>query len=159
MQGQKALRFHQTYLKLCSKDEQRSYGFGTAWGWVINDRIFIFGWANPLRQWQTKAMISCHPLSDCCWVSVGLLFVVCFEPSWWLFGWSSMLNHIGATGERDKPLVQIPTFALFALDHLTYDVFPVFGPSVQVRMKTTSVYITFHYLMGHTNFAKMQVFT
>ncbi len=26
----------------------RSYGFGTTWGWVINDRIFIFG---PLRMW------------------------------------------------------------------------------------------------------------
>ncbi len=49
MQGQKALEFHQKYLNLCSKDEQRSYGFGTTWGWVINDRIFIFGWTIPLR--------------------------------------------------------------------------------------------------------------
>ncbi len=32
------------YLNLCSEDEQRSYGFGTTWGWVINDRNFIFGW-------------------------------------------------------------------------------------------------------------------
>ncbi len=24
------------------------YGFGTAWGWVINDRILIFGWTIPL---------------------------------------------------------------------------------------------------------------
>ncbi len=23
-------------------------GFGTTWGWVINDRIFIFGWTIPL---------------------------------------------------------------------------------------------------------------
>ncbi len=29
MKGQKALRFHQKYLNLCSEDEQRSYGFGT----------------------------------------------------------------------------------------------------------------------------------
>ncbi len=43
MQGQRALRFHQKYLNLCSEDEWRSYGFGTTWGWVINDRIFIFG--------------------------------------------------------------------------------------------------------------------
>ncbi len=48
MQGQKALRFHQKYLNLCSEDEQRSYGFGMTWGWVINDRIFIFGWTIPL---------------------------------------------------------------------------------------------------------------
>jgi len=25
-----------------------SYGWGTTWGWVINYRIFIFGWTNPL---------------------------------------------------------------------------------------------------------------
>ncbi len=48
MEDQKALRFHQKYLKLCFKDEQSSYRFGTTWGWIINDIIFIFGWANPL---------------------------------------------------------------------------------------------------------------
>jgi len=47
--GWKALGFHQKYLNLCSEDERRSYGFGTTWGWVINDRNFIFGWTNPLR--------------------------------------------------------------------------------------------------------------
>ncbi len=36
------------YLNLCSEDERRSYGFGTTRGWVINDRIFIFGWTIPL---------------------------------------------------------------------------------------------------------------
>jgi len=40
MQGQKALRYHQKYFY---------YGFGTKWGWVINDRIFIFGWTIPLN--------------------------------------------------------------------------------------------------------------
>ncbi len=29
MECQKALRFHQKYLNLCSEDEQRSYRFGT----------------------------------------------------------------------------------------------------------------------------------
>ncbi len=29
MQGQRALRFNQKYLNLCSEDERRSYGFGT----------------------------------------------------------------------------------------------------------------------------------
>ncbi len=43
MQGQKALGFHQIYLNSCSDDERMSYGFGTTWGWVINDRIFILG--------------------------------------------------------------------------------------------------------------------
>ncbi len=41
----KALGFHQKYLNLCSEDERRSYGFGTTWGWVINDKILIF-WVN-----------------------------------------------------------------------------------------------------------------
>ncbi len=38
--NQKALEFHQNYLNLCSEYE-RSFLFGTTWGWVINDRIFI----------------------------------------------------------------------------------------------------------------------
>ncbi len=37
----------QKYLNLCSEDERRSYRFGTTWGWVINDRIIIFGWTIP----------------------------------------------------------------------------------------------------------------
>ncbi len=36
MEGQKALRFNQKYLNLCSEDEQMSYG-------LINDIIFILG--------------------------------------------------------------------------------------------------------------------
>ncbi len=45
-----ALRIHQKHLNLCSEDERRSYGFGTTWGGVINDRIFIFGWTVPLMK-------------------------------------------------------------------------------------------------------------
>ncbi len=48
MEGQIALGFHQKHFNLCSEDERRSYGFGTTWGWVINARIFILGWTNPL---------------------------------------------------------------------------------------------------------------
>ncbi len=43
-QGQKPLGVHQKFLNLCSEDERRSYGFGTTWGWVINDSILILGW-------------------------------------------------------------------------------------------------------------------
>ncbi len=32
MEGQRALRFNQKYLNLCSEDEQRSYMFGTSRG-------------------------------------------------------------------------------------------------------------------------------
>ncbi len=52
MEGRRALRFHQKYLNLCSEDERRSYGFGTTWGWVINDRIIIFWWTNLLTMSQ-----------------------------------------------------------------------------------------------------------
>ncbi len=48
MESQRALGFNQKYLNLCSEDEQMSYGFGTTWGWVINDCIFVFGWTFPL---------------------------------------------------------------------------------------------------------------
>ncbi len=50
MEGQRALGFHQKYLNFCSEDEWRSYGFGTTWGGVINDRVFIFGWTIPLTK-------------------------------------------------------------------------------------------------------------
>ncbi len=36
-EGQRARRFDQKYLHLCSEDERRSYGFGTTSGGVIND--------------------------------------------------------------------------------------------------------------------------
>ncbi len=37
------------YLPLCSAEQRHSYRFGTTWGWVNDDRIFIFGWTIPLR--------------------------------------------------------------------------------------------------------------
>ncbi len=36
------------YLPLCSAEQRHSYRFGTTWGWVYDDRIFIFGWTIPL---------------------------------------------------------------------------------------------------------------
>ncbi len=46
--GSESSQVPSKYLNLCSEDERRSYGFETTSGWVINDRIFIFGWTNPL---------------------------------------------------------------------------------------------------------------
>ncbi len=46
-----------TYYKLLS------YRFGTTWGWVINDRILILGWTNPV----TLALLSLIVCS--CYVS------------------------------------------------------------------------------------------
>ncbi len=36
------------YLPLCSAEQRTSFRFGTTWGWVNDDRIFIFGWTIPL---------------------------------------------------------------------------------------------------------------
>ncbi len=48
MEDLRVLWLIQKYLNLSSEDEWRSYGFRTTWAWVINDRIFIFGWTIPL---------------------------------------------------------------------------------------------------------------
>ncbi len=45
MQGQKALKLRYFLWGLCFKDERRSYGLGTTWGWEINDMLFHF-WVN-----------------------------------------------------------------------------------------------------------------
>ncbi len=37
------------YLPLCSAEQRHSYRFGTTWGWVNDDRIFIFGLTIHLR--------------------------------------------------------------------------------------------------------------
>ncbi len=42
------------YLPLCSAEQRNSYRFETTWGWVNNDRIFIFGWTIPLRPLHTE---------------------------------------------------------------------------------------------------------
>ncbi len=52
MGGSESSQIPSKYLNLCSKDKQKSYGFGTRWGWVINDRIFIFGWTIPLMPFE-----------------------------------------------------------------------------------------------------------
>ncbi len=36
------------YLSLCSAEQRNLYRFGTTWGWVNDDRIFLFGWTIPL---------------------------------------------------------------------------------------------------------------
>ncbi len=71
MKGHKALGFHQKYLNLCSEYEQRSYRFGMTWGWVIDDRIFIFGWTNPLSSISIYQFIALYAFE---WThSVGCL--------------------------------------------------------------------------------------
>ncbi len=42
----------------CAAVYARSYGFGMTWGWVINDRIFIFGWTLSLICWHLLLTIT-----------------------------------------------------------------------------------------------------
>ncbi len=46
--GSESSQISSKHLNLCPEDERRSHGFGTTWGRVINDRIIILGWTNPL---------------------------------------------------------------------------------------------------------------
>ncbi len=48
------------YLHLCSAEQRHSYRFGTSWGWVNDDRIFIFGWAIPLNHWSQTQFLEGH---------------------------------------------------------------------------------------------------
>ncbi len=50
------------YLPLCSAEQRHSYRFGTTWGWVNDDRIFIFGWSIPLKSMENpiKNMKTLH---------------------------------------------------------------------------------------------------
>ncbi len=91
--------FIQKYLNLCSEDEQRSYGFVTTGGRVINDIIFIFGWIIPLmrlfRIWFSvgDAVTSLHR-----WVMAA----------WRLFPSAVRTGertHAGRTASRERPSI------------------------------------------------------
>ncbi len=45
------------YLPLCSAEQIHAYRFGTTWGWVNDDIIFIFVWTIPLRSWSGLASL------------------------------------------------------------------------------------------------------
>ncbi len=48
------------YLPLCSAEQRHSYRIGTTWGWVNDDRIFIFGWTIPLTGVNMKLNTNLH---------------------------------------------------------------------------------------------------
>ncbi len=61
------------YLPLCSAEQRHSYRFGTTWGWVNDDRIFIFGWTIPLSRWGMFVAIAKNKLYG----SKLLIFLLC----------------------------------------------------------------------------------
>ncbi len=46
-----------------------SYEFGAIWGWVINDRIFIFGWTIPLTKENMQ-------IKRICWSTVPFFYAL-----------------------------------------------------------------------------------
>ncbi len=56
----------QNIFLLCSAEQRHSYRFGNTWGWVNDDRIFIFGWTIPLnREIKVKVGASrAGPIND-----------------------------------------------------------------------------------------------
>ncbi len=85
----RALGFHQKYLQLCSEDKQRSYGFKTTWGWVIDDSWWTVDdtqWTGNLyvRVLQGQTAMLTWGVRGCgsgWWARVGVLRV-CRAPRW-----------------------------------------------------------------------------
>ncbi len=75
MEGQKALGFYQKYLHLNSEDERRSYGFGTTWGWVINDFLGEpFNNGKSLVSYKQLFASQSVRLTGVMWITGGLLW-------------------------------------------------------------------------------------
>ncbi len=45
------------YIIVCAAEERHWYRFGTTWGWVNDNRIYIFGWTFPLMSIRQKSTI------------------------------------------------------------------------------------------------------
>ncbi len=71
--GSESSRFNQKYLNF------RSYRFGTTWGWVINDRIFIFGLNTPFKISRFNFMHYLTLFVIICEIYQQFLWETCFK--------------------------------------------------------------------------------
>lgn len=53
---------------MCSMEENQSYGSGTTWGWVSDDRMLIFGWTIPLMMEFAVCTYTSFPAALCLWL-------------------------------------------------------------------------------------------
>ncbi len=86
LEAQKALGFNQKYLNSCSEYEQRSYGFKTTRGWVIKNRIFIFGWTVSLMSsfwYQYECLCSKAWVGSSQFYSSEQASWLCCKQAWW----------------------------------------------------------------------------
>ncbi len=109
--GQKALGSHQKYLNLCSEDERRSYGFGTTWGWVINDRIFIFGWTISLSLCNVTTRYQTYSICFMRWRICMNWFNVIFTELYF-----SLAGHQRIVWIRLYTFIQINRFILWFIN-------------------------------------------
>jgi len=65
------------YLLLFSTEERNSYWVGTTWGWVNDNRIFIFG--NESFKWESK--IQCDATGRRCSLMIS------HQQLWWWWWW------------------------------------------------------------------------
>ncbi len=61
------------YLPLCSAEQRNSYRFGTTWGWVNYDIIFIFGWTIPLSLNNISDQTYCINSLNLTFISISIL--------------------------------------------------------------------------------------
>ncbi len=78
------------YFPLCSAEQRHSYRFGTTWGWVNDDRFFIFGWTIPLKLvlWSRVTYMPWATEYTACWVKCVLWCIV------WICEFKYNLDHI-----------------------------------------------------------------
>ncbi len=99
MQGQIALGFLQNDLNLCSEDEQRSYWFGTTWGWVINALMTEFSF------WGKLSLLHC---------------LTVILPNNYLINYAILSPNLGLSIFRQLVFFQIPQFFLVLIAGLIY---------------------------------------
>ncbi len=73
------------YVPLCSAEQRNSYRFGTTWGWVNDDRIFIFGCTVSLKNMQNSVFLIIQKLTvvsgfHVSWVhSIGIIVFLLYK--------------------------------------------------------------------------------
>ncbi len=92
------------YIPLCSAEQRHLYRFGTTWGWVNDDRIYIFGWTfNILMIFaiKEKSIILTHIDNDV-WLNncssfflqskLGYITLLLCTAHTFLYGWDRFLK-------------------------------------------------------------------
>ncbi len=102
------------YRPLCSAEQRRSYRFGTTWGSVNDDRIFIFGWTIPLMNrskwpYKTRFISRVPTLLESTWISD--IWIQGLESTWikfeihFIYGAISKIVHMCCQRQKETALM------------------------------------------------------